>query len=444
MKKIIAMLLALVMVLSLAACGAKAPVETPKAEDPKADAPAAVETPAEPAEKITLNFFNGNVEMVEWYEEAVKRFNAEHENITVVHEYAKEGTEALRIKFASGDAPDLTNVGNQAMIDDGRFVDLTDAEWWSRINPGTKSVAMDMKSGKNYYIPTNSMYTAVIYNKDIFNALGLKQAATWEVFEENLRAIKKAYPDVDPLYFGTKDAWTVGMLFGYIPGAEQRQLVGEQAYCLACMNGDLSVLKYGEAGGAFEKYAQGLLNLQAEGLLNSNALTATYSDTINAVANGDAAMIFQGMFTIADILKENPDAVNSLGVMAFPAMSDAVKPAMNQSLDSTYYITAETNHYDACVTFLNWLFEAENLADYSAHRGAPSVFVDVEVDLNPIFLSAVDAAKNCAVIGGSIEPVGFGGDQTGLLVQELLAGKYTAAELAVEFEKQWKTAFDAQ
>ena len=51
MKKMIAMLLAMVMVLSLAACGAPAapaPTEAPKAEAPVVEAP--VETPAEPAE----------------------------------------------------------------------------------------------------------------------------------------------------------------------------------------------------------------------------------------------------------------------------------------------------------------------------------------------------------------------------------------------------------
>ena len=59
MKKLIAMLLALVMVLSLAACGASepAPTEAPKAEAPAA--PAAPEAPAEPeapaVEPVTLN-----------------------------------------------------------------------------------------------------------------------------------------------------------------------------------------------------------------------------------------------------------------------------------------------------------------------------------------------------------------------------------------------------
>ena len=51
MKKFLALFLALIMVLSLAACGAKAP-EAPKAEEPKVEAPAETpkeETPAEPA-----------------------------------------------------------------------------------------------------------------------------------------------------------------------------------------------------------------------------------------------------------------------------------------------------------------------------------------------------------------------------------------------------------
>ena len=52
MKKILAMLLALVMVLSLAACGGtSAPAETPKEEAPAADAPAA-EAPAEEASNL--------------------------------------------------------------------------------------------------------------------------------------------------------------------------------------------------------------------------------------------------------------------------------------------------------------------------------------------------------------------------------------------------------
>ena len=57
MKKIIALLLALAMVLSLAACSVETVEEAPATEAPKAEAPAATEAaPAEPAvaKEITL------------------------------------------------------------------------------------------------------------------------------------------------------------------------------------------------------------------------------------------------------------------------------------------------------------------------------------------------------------------------------------------------------
>ena len=50
MKKIIALLLALAMVLSLAACSVETVEEAPATEAPKAEAPAATEAPAAPAE----------------------------------------------------------------------------------------------------------------------------------------------------------------------------------------------------------------------------------------------------------------------------------------------------------------------------------------------------------------------------------------------------------
>ena len=56
MKKLIAMLLALAMVLSLAACGSSAPAatEAPKADAPAADAPAATEAPAVDYSTMTI------------------------------------------------------------------------------------------------------------------------------------------------------------------------------------------------------------------------------------------------------------------------------------------------------------------------------------------------------------------------------------------------------
>ncbi len=430
-KKILAGMLAALMVVSMAGCGGKTDGNGGSLESGSKD-------------KTVVKFFNGNVEMVDWYNEAVDRFNEQSDTIKVEHEFQKEGTAALQTKIAADDLPDITTMSTQQMIDAEKFVDLSDSEWWDRIDPSVKNLSKDTKSGKNYYLPTNTMITAAIYNQKVFDELNLKPAETLDEFTDNLRAIKKANPDMDPLYFSGKEAWTIGMLFGYIPEAVERQKIGEEEYGKAALRGDLSVLKYSEKGGAMEEYIRWLGTLQEEGLINGNVLTATYDDAMNAIANGDAAVIFQGLFALGGILDINPDAVNELRVSAMPAINSDVKPAVNLSPDSTYYIMADSPNQEAAKEFLTWLFSAENQASYTETRNAPTAFADVDVDLGPIVKSAEEVVETAALLGPAKEPAGFGGDATGVMLQEFFAGQYTPEEFAKAYETAWKTAFDAQ
>ena len=46
--------------------------------------------------------------------------------------------------------------------------------------------------------------------------------------------------------------------------------------------------------------------------------------------------------------------------------------------------------------------------------------------------------------GATVEPAGFGGDASGIMLQEFFAGQYTPSEFAAAYENAWKAAFDAQ
>ena len=132
-KRISAALLAGAMTMALAACG-----QSETGTTGESAAGSSGESSEAAGEPVTVRFFNGNVEMVDWYNDAVERFNAESESVKVEHEFQKEGTSALQTKFAAGDIPDITTMGTQQMIDAGKFVDLTDSEWWDRIDPAVK------------------------------------------------------------------------------------------------------------------------------------------------------------------------------------------------------------------------------------------------------------------------------------------------------------------
>ena len=111
MKKLIALLMALVMVLSMAACGGStAPVAT---EAPKADAPAATEAPVEDSGKTVLNIWSFTDEvpkMIDRYLELHPDFAEKYEiKTTIIATTDGLYQPALDQALAAGgaDAPDL-------------------------------------------------------------------------------------------------------------------------------------------------------------------------------------------------------------------------------------------------------------------------------------------------------------------------------------------------
>ena len=131
MKKFIALTLALLMVLSLCACGAK-PAETP-AETP-AEAPA--EQPAEaPAEEIVINFpsiWVGTDSKANYMAKMVEDFNAENAgSIKVVVEEQTDYQayrDKIRTLVTTGDVPDVCILDGtydvQAYTASGKFMDF--------------------------------------------------------------------------------------------------------------------------------------------------------------------------------------------------------------------------------------------------------------------------------------------------------------------------------
>ena len=61
-----------------------------------------------------------------------------------------------------------------------------------------------------------------------------------------------------------------------------------------------------------------------------------------------------------------------------------------------------------------------------------------------IYTSAQESAEESAIIGATVEPAGFGGDASGIMLQEFFVGQYTPSEFAAAYENAWKAAFDAQ
>ncbi|PIE04360.1 MAG: hypothetical protein CSA76_04630 [Spirochaetales bacterium] len=395
------------------------------------------------SDTVKLNYFSGRVETVEWTENMIKDFQDLHPEIIVEHEYQNDASNVMKIKLASGEVPDLTTVVNQDFIDQGIFMDISDQAFWSRILPSVKDLCTDLKSGKQFKVATNVTMGGLFYNKEIFRELGLKDAETWDDFVANLEAVKSAYPDVDPLFLAGKDSWTLGHLIEFWVHGIIKQEMGIPGSRQAFLDNQLGSLAFDIPGGLMESFAAALLELQKKGLINSDAVTATYDNQKEAFASGKAAIINQGMWVVGDIIKLNPEMKNNIGFGPFPPIMKGYKPMVLTAEDSVLAISSETADSKAVFTFLDYLFRPEIQKDYCELRGMPSAFTDVKADWSPIKDDVDKAVKKYVNINFSTEaPSDLSVDDAGRLIQQLLTGYYDSPyDFAQAYAEIWNAAY---
>ena len=392
-----------------------------------------------------VSFFTGKIETIDLLNEIIDGFNAANPGIVVEQEYQNDASSIIKVKFASGEVPDVMTTYEQEFVNQGKYMDLSDMnEWWDRLIPSMRESCTDLKTGKQYRVCTNMTMAGFFYNKEIFAELGIEPATTWEGFVANLEKIKTEMPDVDPWFIFGSEAWHLGHLIEFIPHGYIKAKYGATAAKTAMLNNDKSILNFGDPNGAMATFAAGLLELQEKGLINEDVLTATNDNCVDAFVSGKAAMFSNGMWALSSVLAKDPEMADKIGFAPYPAMMEDGTPMVLVAEDSGYSISADTEHVEEAKAFLTYLFSADNQKKYAESLGSPSAFTDVDAKWAPdsIVEGVNSAVSSAANIGFTNEkPAGFSGDDAGRMVQDLLAGKYTAEEFAKAYEAAWDAGF---
>ena len=209
MKKIIALLLCLAMVLSLAACSVETVEEAPATEAPKAEAPAATEAAAPAAPAVADSITLWTYPVGSWGDQAtVDALMADFEaatGIKVTVEYVdyQTGDDKVNTAIEGGVAPDLilegperlvANWGAKGMMED--ISDLFTAEAKANLTSGSQ---MDCFLGEAAYeYPLCVSAFCMTINKNVFEAAGAMQyltaeTHTWNSVEDFIAAIDAVY-----------------------------------------------------------------------------------------------------------------------------------------------------------------------------------------------------------------------------------------------------------
>src|SRR5690349_20806012 len=360
-------LLSFVLILSFAltACGAPATQAAPAATEAPAttQAPAATEAPASTeaptateapaAEPVTISVMANRIgTQAELLEQLTRKFEQENPGIKV--EFSAPGSDyekLMKIKMAANDMPDVFATHGWAKIRYGEFLlDLRDQPWATQLDPAIKPAVTD-DAGKVYVLPMDQEKTGPAFNADILQQYGVEVPLTWKDFMAACETIKtKSAGKVDCVHMGGADSWPVGQFYDFFSTSLAISPTPNDEKAL--LDGTYDWSKY-------KVLSQNLLDLKTHGYLNKDALTAKYTDSAAALAEGKAAFGFYGPFICDEALKTNPNF--HCGIMPIPALVDGDKPTFAGGELTTWGVWKDSQHKDAAIKYVNFFARPENV-----------------------------------------------------------------------------------
>ena len=411
-RKLIAMLILGAMLLSMAACGSE-----PEAEPAQTNAPAAEDAAVQADEVVEIHLANWRVEEIEAFKEINAEFMKEYPNIRPVYDAIKatEYDSKLSIDLTSGTAADIVYVRpfdrGYELYKNGYLDALDPAKLpnMANITDLQASVYTEASTNTLYGAPFIYINYGFLYNKTLFDELGIAEPETWDQFFEACDTIKAS--GVTPLAFGIKDNWILsgsvsdGIFGAFVGGEEGRQklLAGE-----ILPTSDEMVAQF-ETMNRFVDY------------MPANYEGVSYLDNVQMFAMGQAAMYPGGSFDVGFIESQGLDF--ELGVFAPPVLNAGDTRWTSMNGGAGLGLNAASEHKEEAMTYLTWLLGEK--AQIMIGNGAPGLFP---------CMSNLDMSQMSDPIIG--EMMGFGGQNGELYTiswcMNLNSGTPTATALADE------------
>lgn len=290
--------------------------------------------------------------------------------IKVVFEYrpsGPEGVNLIKTRLATGEMSDffLFNSGSllTGINPERNCLDLSNESYMDRVSESFKQTVSI--NGSVYGVPRgSSMAGGWLYNKKVYEDLGLEVPMTWDQLMENCEVIKKAGKTA---VIGTyKDSWSSQLIllgdyfyiYHEVPDFAERFTKNEAKYATTP-----------KALASFEKYADVL----GRDFMNRDYLAATYDDGLRMLCTGEG--VHYPMLTAAfNAIGQNyPDNADDIGFFAQPDNSGVNGATI--WMPSSLYVYKESEHIEEVKQFLEFYLSEEGLKLYAQHNTAIGPYV---------------------------------------------------------------------
>ena len=373
MKKLVSLLLALVMVLSLAACGAKEPAaEAPNAEAPKAEAPVAEAT----GEKITVILPRHEMDTIGFYEEMTREFEAQT-GITVElilmgwDQVADRLTADLAAGGGTYDVIELDNAWVEKFVNNGWIAPLDEYvtdEMKEGIIPGLLN---KFSSGGHLYgIVWNNDTRFYMYNAAKLEQIGMDHAP--ETWDEAVEAYEKLYEQglVSSAYIDCyNQEWAGANELIFFTSSFGGKLIDDEGHPV--------MAKDPKTKAAYEFLVKGL----ESGFIDPSSLTSSQETTNDVFCMGETFMFLQAWPSVY-ASANNAEVSNIVGEIE---VADSIIHAEGEegiilTLPEAMAITSTSQHKEAAWQFIQFISSRENEKQKAIKLGALPIWTDLLAD----------------------------------------------------------------
>ena len=409
MKKSLAMLLVLVLMLSLVSVAAFAD------------------------KAVTLNVvtsYGGDDGNRKNFENAVKAYEESTGN--KVNDGSATSNEEWKAKvltdFETGSEPDVlfyfTNADAEPFISAGKVVSLEEirAEYPDYAGNMKDSMIAVAADGKQYAVPSSGYWENMFVNKKVLEDCGVAVPGpdyTWDQFLADCETIKEA---------------------GYTPIACSLVEVPHYWFEFTVMNNGtvenhLDVPAAADDAAA-AKWAAGLNDIKAlyeAGYFPANTLTASDAETVELFNSGEAAFLIDGSWKVG-YFTENAEDLNDFAIAYVPGKGERSASEAIGGISMGYFITTKAwndpDKREAAVEFVSQLTSDETLSTFVTTEVTALVNGAKPEGLNPLQQSAADANANITAIAGAVQD-SLTAEARGDLfanVQNVVTGKMSAED----------------
>lgn len=354
MKKMLALLLAFVMIFTMVACGAKDQASAPAADNKGA----AAENNAEEKAPVTIKFLHWQTEISEQIQAVIDDFQEEYPWITVEQEIipTSDWSSVTAARIAGNDAIDIIGVepmcdglrNSPAFFENNFLMDLSSLECVANFEDSVLNDEVRC-DGVLTSLPISTQTMCVYYNVDMFNEYGIKVPTTWSEFMAACETLKQN--GVAPMALGGKDGWPCVNMTLQMLASDALRTTGTDMYEKVWSN-EMTYENSG-MGNIMDRYA----DITANGYWYENPLATSYADAPVIFATGKCGMYEDGSWSSVQISDCEPEF--EVGVFALNATEDASYNDQPVKYGMTVGIANRTEHPEEAKLFVEYLFSNE-------------------------------------------------------------------------------------